>query len=526
MHTTVFRNYLSTGVYNAFILMTKKNQKHIAIVGAGPGGLSAALILAHRGFKVSVFEKDDRVGGRTKSYDEKGYRFDVGPTFLMMKFVLDEVFKEVGLNSEDYMKFTRLDPMYRMHLPKATFDLTDDADKMEGIIEEKFGEGKGFRKFLKREKERFGHLERCLQKPYSSLASYLDPKVLRALPKLSLGRSLYKELDHYFKDDSLKLAFTFQSKYIGMSPWECPAYFLMLPYMEHAFGIYHVEGGLARISDGLAKAAQDKGAKIHVNSPVKKLMMDGKKVKGLLLESGEEVEADEVVINADFAYAMNNLAKGKSKKYSPEKLAKKDYSCSTFMMYLGIDGEIDLPHHNFFGSQNYKQFTQDLFKNKKATEDVSFYVRNASITDSTLAPKGKSNLYVLVPVPNNQSKIDWAKEKDSYRNKIIQKLKKSMGIEDLEERIEYEKILTPLDWQTDYNVYEGAVFGMAYQFKQMLYFRPHNKFEEFDHCYLVGGGTHPGSGLPVIWLASYITANLISKAHNIPFTERPLSQTA
>jgi len=499
-----------------------EKKKKIIIIGAGPGGLSAAMLLSHRGFDVTVYEKDGQVGGRSQSYEMGGYLFDAGPTFLLMKFILDEVFSESGAHVEDYMKCTRLDPMYKIYFQDLVFELTDDTQLMQERIEKTFGEGEGFLKFINREKKRFWKMFPCLQKPYGSVKDFFDWNLIKALPHLSLGRSMYDELGLYFKDERLKMSFTFHSKYIGMSPWECPAYFMILPYMEHAFGIYHVEGGLAQIAKGMAKVAEENGAKIHLNTPVKELIIENKTVRGVMLENGETVHADETIINADFAYAMTALAKGKTKKYTPEKLAKKQYSCSTLMFHWGLDGILDLPHHSFFPSKDYKQFTHTLFKEFKVSPDISFYVRNASVTDSTLAPSGKSSLYILVPVPNNLSKIDWEKDKKQYRDLVLSILEKRLGIKNLEKRIEVEKIVTPQDWQEDHNVYLGATFSMAHTVNQMIYFRPHNKFEEFEHCYLVGGGTHPGSGLPTIWESARITSNLISKTHKVPFASHNL----
>lgn len=494
-----------------------KIKKKIIIIGAGPGGLASAMLLSHRGFDVTIYEKDAQVGGRSQSYEMNGYKFDAGPTFLLMKFILDEVFSESGAHVEDYMKCTRLEPMYKIYFEDLVFELTDDTQLMQERIERTFGEGEGFLRFINREKKRFWAMFPCLQKPYGSLGDFFDWNLVKALPRLSLGKSMYEELSLYFKDEKLKMSFIFHSKYIGMSPWDCPAYFMILPYMEHAFGIYHVEGGLAKIAEGMAKVAEENGAKIYLNTPVKELIIENKTVLGVILENGETIKADETIINADFSYAMTKLAKGKTKKYTPEKLNKKSYSCSTLMFHWGLDGMLDLPHHSFFPSKDYKKFTDTLFKTLGVSSDVSFYVRNASVTDPTLAPPGKSSLYILIPVPNNRSKVDWNVKKNLYRNLTIEILEKRLGIKNLEKRIEVEKIVTPNDWERDHNVYIGATFSMAHIAKQMIYFRPRNKFEEFNHCYLVGGGTHPGSGLPTIWESARITSNLISKSYNVPF---------
>lgn len=303
-----------------------------------------------------------------------------------------------------------------------------------------------------------------------------------------------------------------------MSPWESPGAFSILSYIEHAYGVYHVKGGLNSLTAAMAKAAREEGAVIHTNNGVKELLItQDKRVYGLLLEDGRKVMADEVIINADFGHAMTTLVKPNVfKKYSKEKLEKKPFSCSTFMLYLGIDKQFDLPHHTIWFAKDYRKNVEEITKTKVLSEDPSIYIQNAVVTDSTVAPKGKSTLYVLVPVPNNTSEIDWQTVAKPFRDMIIQMLNEKLGIHNLEEHIEVEKIITPHDWESEIGVYKGATFNLGHQLHQMLAFRPRNKFEELEHCYLVGGGTHPGSGLPIILESARITANSILDDYNEP----------
>ncbi|MGB0757048.1 MAG: phytoene desaturase family protein [Patescibacteria group bacterium] len=493
--------------------------KKIVIVGAGPGGLTAGMILAHRGFDVHIYEKADRVGGRNAELRVGDHAFDTGPTFLMMKFLLDDIFTEVGRNSGDYMKFTILDPMYRLHFNDKILDITQDREKMKAQIAQHFpGNEEGYDRFMKKEQKRFKHIVACLEKDYSSIGDFFSPIFLRAIPHIPFGKSLIEYLGNYFEPEELRTAFTFQAKYLGMSPWNCPAFFVIMPFIEHKFGIYHVEGGLSRISDVMSDIIDEEGGKIHLNTGVKQVLLKGKKAIGIELENGDKVLADEVVMNADFAYAMNSLIpKGILKKYSPEKLAKRDYSCSTFMLYIGLDKVYeDIPHHNIIFASDYKENLKDISERRVLSDDTSIYVRNSVVTDATTSPAGKSGFYVLVPVSNNKAGIDWAAEKIRYRNNVISIIAKRLGIEDFEDHIEAETIITPDDWEGN-NVYLGAVFNLAHTLNQMLYFRPHNKFEELDNMYLVGGGTHPGSGLPTIYESGRISANMISKVYGIEY---------
>ena len=497
------------------------SQKHIVVIGAGPGGLTTAMLLAHRGFKVTLFEKEKSVGGRNAAIRQGGYTFDTGPTFLMMKFILDEVFEESGCEIDNYLQFTKLEPMYRLQFEDLRIEPTTDRKAMLGQLEEKFpGNREGYERFMAGEKQRFDAMYPCLQKDYSSLLQYLSADLLKALPHLSLGRSLLDVLGTYFKEDKLKLSFTFQSKYLGMSAWECPGAFAILPYVEHAHGIYHVTGGLSEISEAMAKVAVEKGVELRLDTPVKQLILDGRKACGVELDNGEKILADEVVINADFGYAMNHLVpKGVLKKYSPKKIEKSEFSCSTFMLYLGLDKVYDLPHHTIYFANDYKANIADIFQHKRLSRDLSFYVRNASINDPTLAPVGHSAIYVLVPVPNNSSGLDWEKEKGAFRDLVIQAMEQRACMTGLSDHIREEIVYTPDTWQES-GVHLGATFNLSHTLSQMLYFRPHNKFEELDHCYLVGGGTHPGSGLPTIYESGRIAANLICRAHGVPFISK------
>ncbi|HOX56947.1 MAG TPA: phytoene desaturase family protein [Candidatus Paceibacterota bacterium] len=496
-------------------------QKHIIIVGAGPGGLTAAMLLAARGFKVTVFEKDPHVGGRNAAIVRNGYKFDTGPTFLMMKFILDEVFEEAGRHIDECLKCVKLEPMYRLQFQDVGLEPTTDREVMLRQLDTHFpGNRAGYDKFMAVEKERFHRMYPCLQKDYASVMQYLSRDMLRALPKLSIGRSLISVLGDYFREDKLRLSFTFQSKYLGMSAWDCPGAFAILPYVEHAFGIYHVMGGLSEISEAMARVCRELGANLRLATPVRQLVLEGRSVRGVQLANGERVLGDETVLNADFGYAMKNLVPpGVLRKYKPDNVDARSYSCSTFMLYLGLDKIYDLPHHTIFFARDYQRNISDIFQAKVLSEDISFYVRNASITDPALAPPGHSSVYVLVPVPNRTAQIDWAKEAADFRDRVVTAVEKRAGMADLRQHIREEVIFTPQTWQ-DMNIQYGATFNLAHSLGQMLYFRPRNRFEELDNCYLVGGGTHPGSGLPTIYESGRIAANLISRRYGISFVSK------
>lgn len=505
--------------------MASGKSKHIVIIGAGPGGLTAGMLLSSRGFKVTLFEKAAAVGGRNAALRLGDFVFDTGPTFLMLKDILDEVFEESRRRSGDYLKFTRLEPMYHLRFSDRDLNPTTDRETMRSELERVFpGTGEGLDKYYRVEKRRFDMMYPCLQKDYSSVGQFFSKEFRRALPHLSLGRSLIHVLGDYFGPEKARLAFTFQAKYLGMSPWDCPGAFGLLSYIEHAYGVYHVTGGLSVISERMADVIREHGGRIELGTPVKQLWLEGRSVRGVELPSGEKVHADEVILNADFAHAMSTLVPdGVLRTCSRESLKRRDYSCSTFMLYLGLDTLYpSLGHHTIVFADDYRKNVENIFKTKHLSEDNSFYIRNASVTDSTLAPPGKSAVYVLVPVPNQSSGIDWSREQDRFRDLMLKTIARRTPMQDIERHIEQERIITPEHWERDYGIFYGATFNLSHKLTQMLYYRPHNVFEELGHCYLVGGGTHPGSGLPTIYESGRITANLISKKHRIPYISKNL----
>jgi phytoene desaturase len=495
------------------LVQTISNQnKKIGIVGAGPGGLTSAMLLAHKGFDVTVLEMDNEVGGRSAPIQLGDFTFDTGPTFLMMKPVLDEVFESCGRESTDYLTFRLLDPMYHLDFQDFSIQMSSDKEKMRAELNRVFpGKEKGLDKFYSKEKKRYEKIIKNLYRDYSSITSFLSPKLLAALPSFFAGGSIFDNLGKYFEDEKLRVCFTFQSKYLGMSPWECPAAFTMIPFVEHEFGIYHVMGGLSQIPKAMAKVVEEENGAVITGKTVEKLVTSGSKVTGVQLDDGEKMHFDKVIVNADFGYAMTALFEPKQvKKYSAEKLEKKKFSCSTFMLYLGVDKLYEAPHHNIFFAEDYRQNIADIGEGR-ISEDFSFYVQNASVTDGTLAPPGKSAVYVLVPTPNNRSNIDWDAEESGFKEKVLQSVEERTPMSDIRDHIEVEKVITPKQWEQDYNVYIGATFNLAHNLSQMLYFRPHNRCGELKNLYLSGGGTHPGSGLPTIYISGIVTAGLISK---------------
>tara|TARA_Y100000590_G_scaffold208456_1_gene236172 strand:- start:19536 stop:21023 length:1488 start_codon:yes stop_codon:yes gene_type:complete len=486
--------------------------KHIYIIGAGPGGLATGILLSKSGVDITILESSNTVGGRTSSISENGFKFDLGPTFFLYPQALEKIFQSVGLNLMDEIEMERLDPQYRIifksggHID-ATNDIKLMSDQIKNFAPE---DANGFSKFMDENREKLVKMEPCLTNPFLNIFSLISPRLLKLLPMVKPNQSLDTYLKRFFKDPRIRLAFSFQSKYLGMSPFVCPSLFSILSFIEYEYGIYHPTGGCNEITKVMARIAKENGVEIKLNEPVEEILFDKNKATGVRTNKGN-YRADAIVMNADFARAAKTLIPNrKRKRWTDQKISNKNFSCSTFMLYLGIEGLYDVPHHNIYISEDYQSNLEDIERRHVLSKLPSFYVQNACVTDPSLAPKGNSTLYVLVPVSHEHENIDWTANTSSYRNLIIQELEK-VGFTNLKNRIIYEKIITPANWSNQYNIHLGATFNLSHNLKQMLYLRPRNRFEDCEGIYLVGGGTHPGSGLPVIFESAGITSKLIAE---------------
>jgi len=485
--------------------------KRVTIVGAGPGGLAAAMQLAHAGMSVTLLECRDVVGGRTSAIEREGFRFDCGPTFFLYPRVLDEIFRSVGYDLKTEVPMKRLDPQYRLTFANGgQLDCTPDMDEMDRQIAAFSPADVGkLRRYMEDNRVKLEKFRPILERPFSSVFDLIRPSLLGAVKHLHPLRSLGDELSRYFSDPRLVIAFAFQSKYLGMSPFQCPSLFSILAFLEYEYGVHHPIGGCSRVSERMAEIATEMGVDVRLNEAVTGLKMKGRRVVGVQTQQGSH-DCDALVVNADFAEAMKRLVPDSlRKRWNDKQLATKRYSCSTYMLYLGIEGRYDdLPHHNIHISSNYEKNLAEIETLHTLSDDPSFYVQNASVTDETLAPAGHSTLYVLVPVSHQHENIDWKVQADPFRERTLDALSQ-IGLSDIRDRIRFEHRITPDNWNSDYRIYRGATFNLAHNLGQMLHKRPQNRFEELDGVYLVGGGTHPGSGLPVIYESSRITSRLL-----------------
>ena len=401
--------------------------KRVIIIGAGPGGLATAMLLAKAGLEVTVIESQPRVGGRTSAIEGDGYRFDLGPTFFLYPQILEEIFTAVGRDLHREVPMKRLDPQYRLIFGAGGELLcTSDIERMVAEIAKLApADAPQFRRFMAYNRVKLEKFAPCLQTPFLGWTSLLQTRLLAVLPYLKPWKSLHAELAGYFRDPRLQLAFTFQSKYLGMSPFQCPSLFSILSFLEYEYGIWHPIGGCNALTRGMARVATELGATIRLNEPVEEILFDGRRAVGVRTATGE-LRADAVVVNADFGHAMTTLVPDRlRRRWTDATIARKRFSCSTFMLYLGIEGRYDqLMHHNIYMARDYRQNLDEIENQHVLTEDPSFYVENPCRTDDTMAPPGHSALYVLVPVSHQHPNIDWSKERDRYRQVALRQLAK------------------------------------------------------------------------------------------------------
>lgn len=480
------------------------------------------MLLAHAGCSVTIYEARSEIGGRTRRIDladERGqrYGFDCGPTFFMMPYVLEEIFRATGRRLSDYAELHRLDPMYRLLLGRPgqaplRIDATQNLERMAAQLSAiEPGDGPAFLRFIEDNRTKLELMTPILRRPIRGLSDLLTWDAMKVGPSLQPWRSLYDLLASYFKNEHIRLALSFQSKYLGMSPFECPSLFSILPFIEYEYGIWHPKGGCNALTKAMAEALVEMGGEIRCGAPVERITFDGRRASGVRV-AGEERRHDHVVINADASWAIKNLIPPERRGgWTDAKVDRQRYSCSTFMMYLGVEGEVDLPHHTIYTSASYRENIADIATNGRLSLDPSTYVCNPSKLDPTLAPRGHSALYVLVPTPNlatGERPIDWAIAKRELRERTYEQLEGVFGLGDIRSRVRAEKLITPEDWQAE-RITHGATFNLAHSLSQMLHRRPHHRFQGSDGLWLVGGGTHPGSGLPVIFLSAEITAKLL-----------------
>ena len=489
-----------------------KKKPEAIVIGAGIGGIANAARLARNGYNVTVFEKNSRPGGRCDQWSYDGHRFDIGPTLLLMPEVFAETYTALGERMEDHLNLQRIDPTYTVNFEDGLqIELTADLQKMQTQLE--VVEKNAFDGFLRYMAEGNRHYHLSLQKfvgrNFYSIFDYFSLSNLPLLFQLKALVKHYANIGRYFNDARLRALFTFQNMYLGLSPYDAPATYSLLQYTELAGGVWYPRGGMYRVIESLEEIARSLGVNFIYDTPVRKLNAAENRIDSIELETGEQVSADLFVGNADLPYMYKELLPDLSKT---RELNDKKYTCSTIMFYWGVDKIYSqLGHHNVFLAGEYKASFDSIFTDLALPSEPSFYVNAPGRTDASVAPPGQDSLYVLIPVGHlsGDRRQDWGLWVNQARQVVFDRLARQLGITDLAKHLKFERVITPLDWKSIYNLEKGAAFGLSHNFAQVGYLRPHNRHDRFHNLYFSGASTHPGTGLPIVLLSARLTAERI-----------------
>lgn len=489
----------------------------IAVIGSGFGGLSAAIRLAARGHDVSVFEGLDKPGGRAYVHSINGFTFDGGPTVLTAPFMFDDLWAVAGKRREDYVRFVPCDPFYRIfdHTGRA-FDYNgDEAFILDQIARWRPEDAAGYQRFMATTRGIFqkGFVE-LADKPFLRWTDMV--KVAPDLIKMQSYLSVYRYVSQFIRDDFLRQVFSFHPLLIGGNPFDTPSIYAMIHYLERQWGVHYAMGGTGAIVEGMVKLLEELGGKLHLNSPVERILVEKRRVTGLRLASGEEIATDAVVSNADVAFTYRNLIpEAYRHRNTNRRFERMKYGMSLFVLYFGTDRrytDTQLAHHNILLGERYKGLLSDIFEKQTLASDFSLYLHMPSLTDPSMAPAGSEAFYVLAPVPHLGGDVDWRTAAKPYRDAIIQFLEERY-LPDLSRHIVAEHSIDPRHFAGTLNSYLGAAFSFQPTLTQSAWFRPHNRSEDFDNLYFVGAGTHPGAGLPGVLSSAIIAENLIAERH-------------
>ncbi|WP_375463809.1 phytoene desaturase family protein [uncultured Methylobacterium sp.] len=488
----------------------------VAVVGSGLGGLAAACVSAARGHRVTLYDKNDWLGGKAAVLHEGGFRFDMGPTILTVPRVLERIFAEAGRNLHDYLDLRRLDPQWRCFFDDGTrIDLMQDATRMAADMDAfapGAGAGNGYRKFLEVSENLHTISEKFFfWKPVEDLfdtiniRANMNPGTLRDVLSLRMHASVASTIRGKVKDARLAQMLDHFVQYVGSSPYGAPAVLCAIAHMQTAEGVWYPMGGTRAVAEALAKLATELGATLKPGEEVLGLDIANGAARGVRTKSGT-TPFDAVISNMDSVRTYRELVGGAPGKAYERK--NPEPACSGVVLYLGLKQRYEhLNHHDFVFSKDPEEEFDWIYRRGEPAPDPTAYLAAPSSTDPSVAPEGGEALYVLVHTPYLRPHHDWKTMFPAYRQVILDKLKRTAGMPDLEDRIVVERHLTPQDIHERYHVLNGAIYGLASHGKVMGAFKPGNRSRQVRNLYLAGGAAHPGPGMPMVMMSGWIAAD-------------------
>jgi len=481
------------------------------LIGAGLGGIAAAAHLAQRGWRVTVLEKNARPGGRCERLVHAGHTFDTGPTLFIMPHVYAAEFAALGTSMPERLELQRVDPTYHLVFDDGSqLSLTSDLKRMQEQLDAvEPGSFPGFLRYLD-EGHRHYHvaMRRLVNRDFRSAFDFFSLGNLPLLFQLQPLAPHYRHMAAFFREPRLKAAFTFQDVYMGLSPFEAPATFSMMPYTELAHGVWFPRGGLYRVVEAFMAVAREAGVEFVFKTPVERIDVAGTRATGVVLADGQRLAADVVLANADLPYVYQALLPPDGEA---ERLARKRYSCSVISFFWGVDKAYPaLGPHTLFLADDYRGNFERIARNQPLPERPSLYVHAPARLEAAFAPAGQDTLIGIVPIGHidEAQEQDWGALRDQARQSLFTRLAE-LGLTDLEAHLKFEISYTPLAWRKRYNLVKGATHGLCHNLTQLGYLRPANRHARYRNLYFVGASTHPGTGLPTALVSGRLAAQRI-----------------
>ncbi len=484
--------------------------KSVLVIGAGIGGITSAIHLAKYGLHVTVLEKNSHPGGRCDRFNRDGHHFDTGPTLFVMPLLYESEFRLLGTSLRERLDLQRVDPTYHLVFDNGSqLVLTSDMSTMQAQLESiQPGSFRGFQRYLQ-EGERHYQLvvDKLVKRDFRKATDLFNIHNLDLIFRLKPLINHYRNMSVYFDEPRLKSAFTFQDIYTGLSPFEAPATFSMMPYTELAHGVWYPKGGMYRVVEALTELAIQAGVEFVFDSAVERIDVNATHVRGVLLAEGAHLDADVVLANADLPYVYHNLLPqdGMSKA-----LLRKKFSCSVISFFWGVDKTYkNLAPHTLFLADDYRENFEGI-QDLGLPANPSLYVHAPARLDQAMAPTGQDTLIAIIPVGHmsENGEQDWSVLRDEARQHVFRRLR-TLGISDLEAHIKFEETYTPLTWRKRYNLVKGSTHGLSHKLTQMAYFRPSNRHARFQNLYFAGASTHPGTGIPTAMVSGRLVSGRI-----------------